>query len=203
MFPSQYPVPKSSTVSVHPGAAEEFHLLQQAAAGESQAFDTLYRRYAPYLRRYLRRRLPSPDLIDDVCNDVFLVAWQRAGCFQATARLSTWLCGIARYRALKAWGRAARLSAADVPLSPSGEAAVDPGLLLLREEKYQGLARAVAQLPADLRVVVEAVYYQAASCEAIAVRLGCPIGTVQTRLFRARRRLRASLVREGHASATP
>jgi RNA polymerase sigma-70 factor, ECF subfamily len=58
-------------------------------------FDTLYHRYAPYLRRFLRRRLPYPDLVEDVCHEVLLVAWQQAGCFQAKARLSTWLCGIA------------------------------------------------------------------------------------------------------------
>jgi RNA polymerase sigma-70 factor, ECF subfamily len=44
------------------------------AAHEPQAFDTLYQRYAPPLRRFLQRRLPSPDLVDDVCQDVLLVA---------------------------------------------------------------------------------------------------------------------------------
>jgi DNA-directed RNA polymerase specialized sigma24 family protein len=60
----------------------------------------------------------------------------------------------------------------------------------------------VAQLPPDLQVVVEAAYDQAASCEAIAPRLGCPVGTVQTRLWPARRRLRAALVRAGQVSDT-
>jgi RNA polymerase sigma factor (sigma-70 family) len=73
-------------------------------------------------------------------------------------------------------------------------------VLLRHREQHQCLSRAVAQLPPDLRVVVEAAYYQAAPYEAIATRLGCTVGTVQARLLRARRRLRASLVREGQVS---
>ena len=64
--------------------------------------------------------------------------------------------------------------------------AADPEVLLLHQEQQQLLARTVAQLPPDLRVVVEAAYYQAASYKAIATRLGCPVGTVQARLLRAR-----------------
>jgi CheY-like chemotaxis protein len=64
-------------------------------------------------------------------------------------------------------------------------------IIILYQEQQQCLARAVAQLPPDLRLVVEAAY------EAIASRLGCTVGTVQARLGRAWRRLRAALVRVG------
>jgi RNA polymerase sigma-70 factor (ECF subfamily) len=182
-------------------AAEELQLLRQMAAGAPQAFDTLYQRYAPALRRFLRRRLPSPDLVDDVCHDVLLVAWRQAARFEPQARLLTWLCGIARHRAQQAWQQVARQSAAPRPRSPAGDAAADPAGLLQHQEQYQALTRAVAQLPSDLRVVVEAAYYQAASTEAIATRMGCTVRTVRSRLFRARRRLRAALVRAAQDSA--
>jgi RNA polymerase sigma-70 factor (ECF subfamily) len=87
-------------------------------------------------------------------------------------------------------------------MSPAGDTAADPEGLLLHQEKNQGLARAVAQLPPELRVVVEAAYYQGASYEAMATRLGCPVGTVQAWLVRARRRLRAALVRAGQGTGT-
>jgi len=180
--------------------AEEQQLLHQVAADAPQAFDTLYHRYAPYLRCFLRRRLPSPDLADDVCHDVLLIAWQQAARFQPNARLSTWLCGIAQHRVQKAWRQVARQSAAPRPAPPAGDVAADPALLLLHQEQHQGLACAVAHLPPDLRVVVEAAYYQAASSEAIATRLGCSVRTVQERLVRARRRLRAALVRAEQVS---
>jgi RNA polymerase sigma-70 factor (ECF subfamily) len=172
------------------------------AAREPQAFDMLYHRYTPYLRCFLRRRLPHPDLVDEVCHDVLLVAWQQAERFEAKARLATWLCGIARHRAQKAWQRVARQYAVTRPTSPAGDTAADPALLLLHQEQHQSLARAVAQLPPELRVVVEAAYYQAAPYAAIATRLGCSVGTVQARLVRARRRLRATLVRAGQGAAT-
>jgi RNA polymerase sigma-70 factor (ECF subfamily) len=182
---------------MHGSAAEELQLLRQVAAREPQAFDTLYHRYAPSLRHFLRRRLPHPDLVDDVCHDVLLVAWQQAERFQATARLSTWLCGIAQHRVQKSWRRVARQLAAPLPASLAGDAAADPEVLLRHQEQQQHLARAVSQLPPDLRLVVEAAYYQAASYEAIARHLGCAVGTVQARLVRARRRLRAALLRQG------
>ena len=104
------PSPAPAAVPAHVSAAEELQLLRQVAAREPQAFDTLYHRYAPSLRRFLCRRLPHPDLLDDVCHDVLLVAWQQAERFQAKARLSTWLCGIAQHRAQKAWQRAGQVS---------------------------------------------------------------------------------------------
>lgn len=194
------PSPAPAAVPVHAHAAEELQLMRQVAAREPQAFDTLYHRYAPYLRCFLQRRLPHPELVDDVSQEVLLVAWQRAERFQAKARLATWLCGIARHRAQKAWQRVARQHAATSPTSPVGDTAADTEVLLLHQEQHQCLAHAVAQLPPDLRIVVEAAYYQATPYEAIATRLGCSVGTVQARLFRARRRLRVSLVRARQVS---
>ena len=196
------PSPMPAAVPVHVSAAEELQLLRQVAAHEPQAFDTLYQHYAPTLRRFLQRRLPSPDLVDEVCHDVLVVAWQQAARFEGKARLSTWLCGIAKHRAQKAWQRVARQQAMTLPTSAAGDPAADPAALLLHQEQHQGLARAVAQLPPELRVVVEAAYYQGASYAAIATRLGCAVGTVQARLVRARRRLRAALVRAGQGSNT-
>jgi RNA polymerase sigma-70 factor (ECF subfamily) len=190
-------MPTSDAVPAHACIAEELQLLRQVAAREPQAFDILYHRYAPFLRCFLRRRLPYPDLVDEVCHDVLLVAWQQAERFEPKARLTTWLCGIARHRAYKAWQRVARQQAAPCPTAPGEDTATDPAVLLLHQEQYQDLAHAVAQLPPDLRVVVEAAYDQAAPYEAIAARLGCTVGTVQARLGRARRRLRAALVRRG------
>jgi RNA polymerase sigma-70 factor (ECF subfamily) len=196
------PAPAPAAVPAPGSAAEELQLLRQVVSREPQAFDTLYHRYAPALRRFLRPRLPHPDLLDDVCHDVLLVAWQKAERFQATARLSTWLCGIAQHRAQKAWQQVARQHVAPLQPSLAEDVATDPELLLLYQEQQQVLARAVAQLPPDLRGVVEAAYYQAMSYKAIARRLGCTVGTVQARLGRARRRLRVTLVRVGQDSGT-
>src|SRR5262245_2677656 len=102
------PEPVPAAVPMYASTAEELHLLRQVAAGDPQAFDTLYQCYAPALRRFLRRRLPSPDLVDEACHDVLLVAWQQAARFQPKSRLSTWLHGIAKHRAQKAWQRMTR-----------------------------------------------------------------------------------------------
>ena len=98
MSTAPHPASAPAAVPAQASALEELQLLRQVAAHEPQAFDTLYQRYAPSLRRFLRRRLPHPELVDEVCHEVLLVAWQQAARFQATARLSTWLCGIAPRR---------------------------------------------------------------------------------------------------------
>ena len=61
-------LPAPAAVPVSASRAEELRLLRQVAAHAPQAFDTLYQHYAPSLRRFLRRRLPHPDLVDEVCH---------------------------------------------------------------------------------------------------------------------------------------
>jgi len=131
MSTALHPMPTSDAVPAHARVLEELQLLRQVAAREPQAFDILYHRYAPFLRCFLRRRLPHPDLVDEVCHDVLLVAWQQAERFEPKARLTTWLCGIARHRAYKAWQRVARQQAAPHPTAPAEDTAADPAVLLL------------------------------------------------------------------------
>jgi RNA polymerase sigma-70 factor (ECF subfamily) len=177
--------------------AEDLQLLRQVAAHQSQAFETLYHRYVPHLHRFLRRRLPQPELVDEVCNEVMLVVWQQAERFQPHACLSTWIFGIAKRQAHKAWAQLARQQAVPQNAPEAPAMLPDPEGLLVAQERSRGIAQALTQLPPPQRAVVEAVYYQAASHAAIAARLECAVPTVKTRLAQARRRLRASLAQDG------
>src|SRR5687768_4128635 len=96
-------------------------LMSQIAAGDVEAYECLYQRYAARLAGYLVRHLVSPDLVDEVINDVMLVVWQRAASFQPTSSVSTWLFGIARNKAYKA----ARRSHPPSPLPFAPEAGCD------------------------------------------------------------------------------
>jgi hypothetical protein len=84
------------TDSVSISEEDDRILIRHIAAKDREAFKTLYYRYAPRLGGYLSKLLKSREL---VINDVMLVVWQNAARFDPTARLSTWLFGIAHYKA--------------------------------------------------------------------------------------------------------
>src|SRR5262245_47292730 len=87
------------------GDAADRALLRQIAAGDPHAFEQFYLRYTPRLAAYLPQRLGPSALVEDVVQEVMVVVWQQAAAYRARASVSTWLFGIARHTASKAWRR--------------------------------------------------------------------------------------------------
>lgn len=165
-------------------------LILRVAARDRQAFETLYHRYAPRLARYLAKLLRQRDLVEEVCNDAMLVVGQGASRFNHTCRLSTWIFSIAHHKALKALARAApRCPDVPVVLPDAGIDRHDPEAALAHQERQRTLASALETLPPDQRAVVELTLYHDFSYQEIAEVTGCPVNTVKTRMFHARRRL--------------
>src|SRR5215469_2908442 len=77
-------------------------LLRRMAAGDRIALETLYRSYHGRLCRFLSRLTRRADIIEEVVNDCFWIAWQKAGSFHGDSRVSTWIMGIAYRCGLKA-----------------------------------------------------------------------------------------------------
>jgi len=144
-------------------------LLQRMAAGDRAALAMLYRGYHGRLCRFLSRLTRRPEIIEEVVNDCFWIAWQRAGEFRGDARVSTWLMGIA-YRTV--------LPDLDGGMDPSED-----------RELHDLLGKALEHLTADQRVVVELVYGVGHSLNEVAAIIQCPVGTVKARLFHARVKL--------------
>jgi RNA polymerase sigma-70 factor (ECF subfamily) len=171
--------------------AEEARLLARVALGDARAFDALFRRYRPRLRRYLGAHMRRPELVDEIVNDTMLVVWRRARAFDITTRVSTWIIGIAARTGLKAAARANRHVAADA--SEAADAEESPEHAASRGERRRRLRAAIASLGPEHRAVLELAYFQGLSCREAAVVLRCPVDTVKTRMFHARRRLRTLL----------
>jgi RNA polymerase sigma-70 factor (ECF subfamily) len=164
-------------------------LLQRMAGGDRAALATLYRGYHGRLSRFLSRLTKRPELIEEVVNDSFWIAWQNAGDFRGDARVSTWLIGIA-YRcglkALRRQGNAVLEELTDETFVSDPAGCADPG------EDYELrdlLGKAMAHLTVDQRVVVELVYGVGHSLNEVAAIVQCPLGTVKARLFHARVKL--------------
>lgn len=170
-------------------------LLRRVSQGDREAMRLLYCAYFRRLTRFLSRTIRDARLVEEVVNDTMMVVWQHAAEFRGASRPSTWILGIAYRRALKALHRQ---SAADrcqtVPMRTAGaEDGVVQGLLE-RAERDEWLAAGLERLSSEHRLALELTYFLGLSCGEVAEVVGCPVGTVKTRVFYARQQLRALLV---------
>jgi RNA polymerase sigma-70 factor (ECF subfamily) len=191
--------PLASKAGSHNAAAEaealERRLLVRVADGDRDAFRELYLRYHRRLARFLARHTHRREDAEEIINDTLWIVWQRAGEFRGASRASTWIMGIAYRRALKLFRRSAT-HARVMGLETAGEEA-DSVDAVQAADNQQMLKAALAQLPLEQRLVLEFTYYLDHSCEEIAEIMDCPVNTVKTRMFHARRKLRALLGASG------
>lgn len=170
---------------------EEGMLLQRIGEGDRAAFQVLYRAYFPRLARFLDRMTRNVPLLEEIVNDTMLVVWQKAGSFDGSCKVSTWIFAIAYRQALKA------LRGLDEPLEAQdeqpGEPVHEPEHALAARQLQRGVSRALDSLPMEQRLVVSLTYYHGMAYQEIAETMGCPVNTVKTRMFHARQRLKDML----------
>jgi RNA polymerase sigma factor (sigma-70 family) len=183
--------PSSSASRWSAHDARDAALMQRIGAGEREAFETLYRAYIARLDRFLQRMLRRPPVIEEVINDTMYVVWHRAQQYSGGSKASTWIFGIAYRRALKALAEIDDPVDFDPAWEPSDQVTADASIL--RTEWREVLDGAMAQLTAEQRAVIELTYYHGCPYREIAQIMGCPVETVKTRMFYARRRLRGLL----------
>lgn len=175
-----------------PGGNElERDLLRRISAGDRDAFRDLYLRYHRRLARFLTRLLHRYADAEEIINDTLWIVWQRAGEFRNASRVSTWIMGIAYRRALNMIRRATTHERAMTLEIVDAEGSVSDSAQALEERQL--LEAGLAQLPLEQRLVLEFTYYLDHSCEEIAEIMECPVNTVKTRMFHARRKLRTIL----------
>ena len=162
-------------------------LLARMAAGDRAALAVLYRSYHGRLCRFLSRLTRRPDVIEEVINDCFWIAWQKAEGFRGDSRVSTWIMGIAYRCGLKALRQHGDEPVEEHPARDERNGAHDPDE---DRELRDWLAKGLERLSLDQRVVVELVYGVGHSLEDVAAITQCPVGTVKARLFYARVKLR-------------
>jgi len=181
-------------------------LLRQAAAGDARAFTELFRRRHPDVFRFALHLTGSVATAEDVVQDVFMVVVRDGARYEpGRATVAAWLCGIARNFVRQRLERDRRLTPVDV--ADDGEpSVVDNGVAeplagLLRAERIETLRRAVQALPLPYREAVAMCDLQEMSYGDAAAAIGCPVGTVRSRLHRARTMLAARLAASALAPA--
>ena len=199
-------------------ATDDLELMRAVACQDRQAFRVLYDRYAPRIGRYLMKLLKQPQRVDEAVNDTMLAVWQNANRFDpAQGRLLTWLLGIAHHKGLKGL-RGARRFSAEVSFDALSLAGLDdseeqddtslavaphdPQRTVLGWELGQALGWALDRLSSEQRAVIELAFGEDRSYAEIATILDCPVNTVKTRVFHARKKLAQLLAQCGHADFT-
>jgi RNA polymerase sigma-70 factor (ECF subfamily) len=162
-------------------------LLQRMAAGDRVALGVLYRSYHGRLARFLSRLTRRADVIEEVINDCFWIAWQKADSFHGDSRVSTWIMGIAYRCGLKSLRQHGDEPVDEDTLPEDRIPSHDPDE---DRELRDWLGKGMDRLSVDQRVVIELVYGVGHSLDDVAVILQCPVGTVKARLFHARVKLR-------------
>jgi RNA polymerase sigma-70 factor (ECF subfamily) len=178
-------------------------ILARVRAGETRQFENLVRRYQDAVYGMALRFMGSPVEAQDIAQEVFLRVHRGLEGFKGDARFSTWLYRIAFNLCSDSLRRKRRPGRASVSLEDAGEiqdrrAGFEQGLL--DDEQKRAVRAALEGLDEKYRSVLILLYYQELSYEQIASVLQCPLKTVETRLYRARRQLRTVMEREGQGS---
>jgi len=176
-----------------PDNSSDSELLQAMRAGDEEALAALYRRRQPGICRFALQMCGSQELAEDITQEVFMVLMREAHTFDpARGSLSAFLMGIARHHVLRSLQRerfyVSMNEAPDNGSSTSQALMTTIGPLdeMSRTESIESVRRAVLALPERYREVVVLCDLQEMSYGETAEILGCAIGTVRSRLHRAR-----------------
>ena len=167
-------------------AVDDTLLILAIQSRDRAALTQLYLRYHRRLARFLTRTTARREDIEEIVNDTFMVVWTRATAFRSESLVSTWIIGIAYRLAMRSLRRQKR------QLQECGEGTlvehcVDPAR---NTEEMNWLDCALGRLPVTLRTTVSLAYRMGFSVEEISQITKTPIGTVKSRMFHARLKLR-------------
>lgn len=171
-------------------------LLGLIASGDSDAMRLLFARHNVRVFRFLKRMVGNDATAEDLLSDVFLEVWRSAGRFDARSQVSTWILGIARYKALSSLRRRS-FDGLDETYESVADLADDPEVSLQKAEHSALLQDCLKQLSTAHREVLDLIYYHEQSIEEVARIIGVPPGTVKTRAFHARKRIAELMAARG------
>lgn len=192
--------------SIEPPAADnsDLMLVERAVAGDQSAFELLVIKYQRRIQRLIGRMVRDVDLVEDIAQETFIRAYRALHQFRGDAQFYTWLYRIAINTAKKFLIELKR----DPTVSESAFKLVDDGdetswienepisdetpeSLLAAKEIAVAVNAALDALPEDLRQALTLREIEGLSYEEIAEMMNCPIGTVRSRIFRAREAISA------------
>ncbi len=183
---------KEDRARAAPAPPHDALLMQRIVRRDVAAFEQLYRAMHGRLSRFVTNMVRQPQTVEEVVNDTMLVVWTKPESFAGTSKLSTWIFGIAYRKALKALARHDE-PVDDSHLSSLADTHHGPEALARHHLLGHSIGTAMAALMPIHRAVVELAYVHDMGYREIAEIMECPVDTVKTRMFHARRKLQRSL----------
>ena len=171
------------------GSLSDAMLLAAVGERDLDAMRALYDRHAGWLSVRLARRCNDPDMVADAVQDTFVAVWRKPKGFRGDGDVAAWLWGIAIRRLLSRLRTRTDIVAVfeTTELAPAAEDQV------LLSVEYGDIGQALARLSPEMRAVIQAVVLDGLTAKEAAQLLDMPVGSVKTRLHRAKAHLRAAL----------
>ena len=185
------------------GQQSDRELVDRVAKGDRAAVRLLFMRHHARIYRFVARQTGSESMADDIANEVFLELWRQAPAFEGRSEVSTWLLGIARFKALSALRKRKEVWIDDDDAAAVPDTADTPEVTVMKDDKAAALSRMVNALPEEHRTVIDLAYYHAKSVTEIGEILSIPVATVKTRMFYARKKLGEALKAAGFERGWP
>lgn len=183
-------------------ASSDAELIKRVQAGDKSAYDLLVRKYQSKIINLIGRYIKDHALAMDVAQETFIKAYKGLKNFRGDSAFYTWLYRIAINAAKNQLVSSARRNPEIGVDASEAEQFSDatmlrhedsPERVLLAEEIRSHVISTIEELPEDLRLAITLRELEGMSYEAISDAMGCPIGTVRSRIFRARERIDAVL----------
>lgn len=190
---------KDNEQAINSNAKHHTLLLKKIADGDRDAFTELYKVFQPRLIKYCNRMLRNDiALAADIADEAMIEVWKSAGNFSGLSQPSTWIYSIAKFRMIGYFRKNKEVLQNDNFEQLDIE---DTGLLaeeeMLITEKNEQLIENIGKLSDKHREVIELVYFRELSIKDISAMLGVSDNTIKTRMFYARKHLKAILSHEG------
>lgn len=172
---------------------EDILSIREILRGNQHAFTAIVRRYQKQLYFHIQRLVRRHEDVDDVLQETFVRAYQHLAEFDTTRPLYPWLRRIAFNLAISHLRAVGRLQPIDDLPDDFLKDIFDPQRELENAELHSAINRAIAGLPADQQTIISLQFRNGCSYQEISEQLHIPIGTVMSRLARAKEKLRVEL----------
>lgn len=177
-------------------------LVRRVQQGDKAAFDLLVIKYQHKIVHLVNRYVKDPSEAQDVAQDTFIKAYRALGDFRGESAFYTWLYRIAINTAKNyLLSRSRRHSEYEIDVQDAEQVENAPQLkdmdtpenMLMNEQIVEVIRSAIEKLPEEMRIAITLREFEGMSYEEIAEAMDCPIGTVRSRIFRAREAIDAKL----------
>lgn len=189
------PVKQLVNLTLHPpqvtAAAVEAALIADVLQGDRKAIAEFVLRYSDTIYAFLHRRIDDHAILEDICQEVFLVAWSKLASFRGDSSLKTWLCAIAKNKAVDFYRKRIRElpidEERDNPVAPlAASEMVDFEQDLDRKLQEEKIRATLLTLPPGYRAVLRWRYWEGQSLQEIATEMGRTEKSIERLLARAR-----------------